>query len=109
MFSFFDKRFHPFECSNPNCRHRFHGLSRWLIHANEVVCPKCGTRKTIDLNHQTSSQPCGQHGSPILLKRVYDDKGAPLAHAAPSPILSTERCEHYEAAKPPMTQTYAPN
>jgi hypothetical protein len=43
MFSFFDKLFHPFECPNPNCRHKFYGLSRWLIHANEVLCPKCGT------------------------------------------------------------------
>jgi hypothetical protein len=45
MFSFFEKLFHPFECPNPNCRHKFYGLSRWLIHANEVVCPKCGNRK----------------------------------------------------------------
>jgi hypothetical protein len=50
MFSFFDKLFHPFECPNPNCQHKFYGLSRWLIHANEVVCPKCGTRKTMELN-----------------------------------------------------------
>src|ERR1044072_1106824 len=48
MFSFFDKLFHPFECTNPNCRHKFYGLSRWLIHGNEVVCPKCGTCKILD-------------------------------------------------------------
>ena len=57
MFSFFAKLFHPFECPNPNCQHKFYGLSRWLIHANEVVCPKCGTRKTIDLN-----QTAGERG-----------------------------------------------
>jgi hypothetical protein len=48
MFSFFDKLFHPFECTNPNCRHKFYGLSRWLIHGNEVICPKCGTCKILD-------------------------------------------------------------
>jgi len=46
MFSFFDKLFHPFECPNPKCRHKFYGLSRWLIHGNEVVCPKCGTKSS---------------------------------------------------------------
>jgi hypothetical protein len=50
MFSFFDQLFHSFECSNPKCRHKFHGLSRWLVHANEVVCPKCGTRQNIELD-----------------------------------------------------------
>jgi hypothetical protein len=50
MFSFFDQLFYSFECSNPKCRHKFHGLSRWLVHANEVVCPKCGTRQNIELD-----------------------------------------------------------
>ena len=60
MFGFFDKLFHPFECPNPNCRHKFYGLSR--IHANEVVCPKCGTRKTIELN-QTAGERGGDSDS----------------------------------------------
>jgi hypothetical protein len=56
MFSFFDKLFHPFECPNPKCRHKFYGLSRWLIHGNEVVCQHVlsdiGALRVLDLVEQ---------------------------------------------------------
>jgi hypothetical protein len=43
MPSYFDQLSHPFQCKNPQCREGFDKPLRSLVHANEVVCPKCGT------------------------------------------------------------------
>ena len=70
MFSFFDKLFHPFECPNPKCRHKFYGLSRWLIHGNEVVCPKCGTCKALEVDERRASD-LGEKKSEHTRKSPY--------------------------------------
>ena len=64
-----DEYLHQFRCEAPECRKTFKKVLRSLLHADEVVCPHCGT--TIDIRESKSS---GDIGRDFDMANDFDNK-----------------------------------